>query len=92
MPLQELRLLQEPRLWAVDQQLEDLESLTPVRGWLSVRHGEPVLEVEGEAETIVTLCCDRCLSTYNHTLHFRGRSDSGSEMPINSAMTSTQAS
>lgn len=71
-PLQELRLLQEPRLWAVDQQLEDLESLTQVRGWLSARHGDPVLEVEGEAETIVTLCCDRCLSAYNHTLHFRG--------------------
>ncbi len=71
-PLQELRLLQEPRFWTVDQQLEDLESLTPVRGWLSARHSEPVLEVEGEAETIVTLCCDRCLSDYNHALHFRG--------------------
>ncbi|HHG2224669.1 DUF177 domain-containing protein [Synechococcus sp. WH 5701] len=71
-PLQELRLLQEPRLWAVEQQLDDLESLTPVRGWLSVRHAEPVLEVEGEAETIVTLCCDCCLSDYNHALHFRG--------------------
>ena len=71
-PLQELRLQQDKRLWAVDQQLEDLESLTPVRGWLSARHGEPVLEVEGEAETIVCLCCDRCLGTYNHVLRFRG--------------------
>ncbi|MCT0218056.1 DUF177 domain-containing protein [Synechococcus sp. CS-1329] len=71
-PLQELRVQPEPRLWAVDQQLEDLESLTPVRGWLSAQHGEPVLEVEGEAETIVSLCCDRCLSHYNHLLHFRG--------------------
>ncbi|CAK6693641.1 DUF177 domain-containing protein [Synechococcus sp. CBW1107] len=71
-PLQDLRVLQEPRLWAVDQPLQDLESLTPVRGWLSARHSETVLEVEGEAETIVTLCCDRCLCDYNHALHFRG--------------------
>jgi len=70
--LQDLRVLQEPRLWAVDQPLQDLESLTPVRGWLSARHSDTVLEVEGEAETIVTLCCDRCLSDYNHALRFRG--------------------
>ncbi|MCT0248246.1 DUF177 domain-containing protein [Synechococcus sp. CS-205] len=71
-PLQELRVQQAPRLWSVDQRLEDLESLTPVRGWLSAHHADPVLEVEGEAETVVTLCCDRCLSNYNHALRFSG--------------------
>lgn len=71
-PLQELRLQREARLWRVDQRVEELESLTPVRGWLSARHADPVLEVEGEAETVVTLCCDRCLTDFNHVLRFRG--------------------
>jgi uncharacterized protein len=70
-PLQELRLQTEPRVWAVDQPLDELQSLTPVRGWLLARHGDRVLEVEGEAETIITLCCHRCLQDYNHALRFR---------------------
>jgi uncharacterized protein len=30
-----------------------------------------VLEVEGQASTIVTLCCDRCLQHFNQPLSFR---------------------
>ncbi len=67
-PLQELRLLAEGRRWSVDQPLEDLPSLTPVRGELEAIHRGSVLEVRGRAETIVTLCCDRCLQHYNHPL------------------------
>ena len=67
-PLQELRLLAEGRRWSVDQPLGDLESITPVRGQLHAFHRGTVLEVSGQAETIVTLRCDRCLQEYNHRL------------------------
>jgi len=67
-PLQELRLRADAKTWPVDQKLADLDSLTPVRGQVSARHHGSVLEVEGEAETIVTLCCDRCLQHFNRPL------------------------
>jgi uncharacterized protein len=67
-PLPELRLLAEGRSWRVEQPIAGLESLTPVRGSLRVRHHGQALEVEGQAETIVTLCCDRCLQPFNQPL------------------------
>jgi uncharacterized protein len=67
-PLQELRLLDGGRRWAVNQQIGELETLTPVRGSVQVLHHGGVLEVRGEAETIVTLCCARCLQHFNHPL------------------------
>ena len=70
-PIQELKLLAEGRRWQVDQHLSELDSLTPVRGSLSALHRGNVLELEGEASTIVTLCCDRCLQHFNHPLGFR---------------------
>jgi len=69
-PIQELRLLAEGRRWQVDQHLSELKSLTPVRGSLSAVHRGNVLELAGEATTIVTLCCDRCLQQFNHSLSF----------------------
>lgn len=70
-PLQELRLLSEGRHWQVDQPLRELESLTPVRGELTAVHRGNILELSGEASTIVTLRCDRCLQHFNHPLSFR---------------------
>lgn len=64
-PLQELRLRGDAQLWLVQQHLSELDSLTPVRGQIRAHHHGSVLEVEGEAETIVNLCCDRCLQLYN---------------------------
>lgn len=72
-PVQELRLLSEGRHWQVDQHLQELESLTPVRGTLSALHRGNVLELDGQAATIVTLCCDRCLQHFNHPLSFQTR-------------------
>ncbi|RMF25266.1 MAG: DUF177 domain-containing protein, partial [Cyanobacteria bacterium J083] len=43
-------------------------SLTPVKGWMIVRHGGNYLEITTQAETITTLTCDRCLQNYNHRL------------------------
>jgi len=48
--------------------LEGLETLTPVQGKVRITHRGTYLEVEGQAETIVTLTCDRCLQQYNHRL------------------------
>jgi uncharacterized protein len=60
--------LEHGRTWQVDQRLDELDSLTPVRGTLTAVHRGTVLEVQGELATIVTLCCDRCLQHFNHPL------------------------
>jgi uncharacterized protein len=57
----------------VEQPIRGLETLTPVRGWLRLRHHGKALEVEGHAAAIVTLCCDRCLQHYNHPLEIQER-------------------
>lgn len=72
-PLQELRHLEQGRHWVIDQPIVGLDSLTPVRGQLQATHRGNVLEVEGEADTIVTLCCDRCLQHFNHPLRASSR-------------------
>ena len=66
--LQELRVLCAPRHWSVEGHLDQLRSLTPVRGQLKAEHRGNVLIVDGELSTIVNLCCDRCLGQYNHQL------------------------
>ncbi|WP_347238788.1 DUF177 domain-containing protein [Cyanobium sp. FACHB-13342] len=72
-PLQELRHLEDGRHWNIEQPIAGLSSLTPVRGHLHATHRGNVLEVEGEAATIVTLCCDRCLQHFNHPLQASSR-------------------
>lgn len=71
-----------PRLAKAPQQTEqvtfsetlpDLETLTPVQGWLKVTHQGNYLEVTAEADTIVTLTCDRCLQQYNYRLKITPR-------------------
>lgn len=64
-------LLQRPQqteTHLLDEFIAGLETLTPLRGTLSVRHGGTFLEVKLNAETIVTLLCDRCIQHYNHRL------------------------
>ena len=72
-PLQELKHLDAGRHWLINQPIAGLTSLTPVRGQLHATHRGTVLEVEGEADTIVTLCCDRCLQHFNHPLRATSR-------------------
>jgi uncharacterized protein len=59
---------QQTEILAVNTPLADLDALTPVQGQLKVVHQGNYLQVEGKAETIVTLTCDRCLQQYNHRL------------------------
>jgi uncharacterized protein len=52
----------------VQEFLPGLETLTPVRGLVRVQHHGNYLEVSGEAETIITCTCNRCLQQYNRRL------------------------
>jgi uncharacterized protein len=52
----------------VNEFLPGLETLTPVRGRIRVQHHGNYLQVLGEAETIITCTCNRCLQNYNHRL------------------------
>lgn len=52
------------------QMLPQLQTLTPVQGTIQVTHADTYLEVQGTADTIITLTCDRCLQHYNHRLSF----------------------
>ncbi len=64
-------LLKAPKRRAeiiVHDPISNLNTLTPVKGKIFVRHGGNFLEVASQAETITTLTCDRCLQQYNHRL------------------------
>ena len=67
-PLQELRALGTAKIWDVEGELDELPSLTPVRGHVSAEHRGNVLAVRGKLSTIVNLCCDRCLNQFNQKL------------------------
>jgi len=67
-PIQELKALGTAHRWQIEQTIAGLASLTPVRGQLTAEHQGTVLAVKGQATTIVTLCCDRCLQHFNHPL------------------------
>ncbi len=51
-----------------DEPIPGLETLTPVQGWVRVKHQGNYLEVDAKAEAIITLPCDRCLQQYNYRL------------------------
>ncbi|NER81195.1 MAG: DUF177 domain-containing protein [Leptolyngbya sp. SIO1D8] len=63
-----LNAIDRTRSLVFEASFDELETLTPVRAQVSVRHGTTFLEVQGQAQTIVTLTCDRCLQQYNHRL------------------------
>ena len=70
-PLQDLRALGTTKCWSVEGHLDELESVTPVRGTINAEHRGNVLAVEGDLATIVTLTCDRCLGQFNLELSCR---------------------
>ena len=49
----------------INDYLSELDTLTPVKGRIHVRHRGNFLEVSAQAETITTLICHRCLQNYN---------------------------
>lgn len=52
----------------LDDFVPELETLTPLRGKMMIRHGGTFLDVGVQGETIITLTCDRCLQQYNRRL------------------------
>ncbi len=63
-----LKLPQRKLEIVVQDKIAGLTTLTPVKGRITLRHGGNFLEVTAQAETIVTMTCDRCLQNYNHRL------------------------
>jgi uncharacterized protein len=63
-----LNAVDRTRSLAFETTFANLDTLTPVRASVSIRHGTTFLDVRGHAQTIVTLTCDRCLRQYNHRL------------------------
>ena len=49
----------------IAERLPHLDTLTPVKGELSVTHRGTFLDVKAQASAIMTLECDRCLQSYN---------------------------
>lgn len=62
------RLPQQTEAIAFTEMIPGLETLTPVRGRIQVKHCNTYLEITANAETIVTLTCHRCLQQYNYRL------------------------
>ncbi|MBD2462413.1 DUF177 domain-containing protein [Oscillatoria sp. FACHB-1407] len=63
-----LRAPEQTETLEIHDYLPGLETLTPVQGVVRVTHRGNYLEVVAQAETIITLTCDRCLKQYNHRL------------------------
>ena len=63
-----LKLRERKEEFKFQEPISGLNTLTPVKGVMSIRHGGTFLEILAQAETIVTLTCDRCLQNYNHRL------------------------
>ncbi len=61
-----LNAVDRTRSLTFETTFKHLPTLTPVRAQVLVRHGTTFLDVRGNAQTIVTLTCDRCLQQYNH--------------------------
>lgn len=68
-----LNAIDRTRSLSFETFFDDLETLMPVQAKVSVRHGTTFLDVRGEAQTIVTLTCDRCLQQYNHRVSVQAK-------------------
>lgn len=66
-----LKLPEHTEVIELNDSIAGLDTLTPVRGKLQVSHQGNYLEVSAQAETIITLTCDRCLQQYNHRLKLK---------------------
>jgi uncharacterized protein len=63
-----LRMVEQTLRVEVEGYFLDLETLTPIKATLGVKHQGTFITVTAVADTIITLTCDRCLGQYNHRL------------------------
>ncbi len=69
--IQELKALSVPKVWNLECHLNNLPSLTPIRGTISAKFNVNTITVKGDIKTIISLSCDRCLGGYNYNLNFQ---------------------
>ncbi|MGK7930853.1 MAG: DUF177 domain-containing protein [Microcystaceae cyanobacterium] len=65
------RLLKAPEqteILPIEDFITGINTLSPVKGSLTIAHRGTYLEVTIQAQAILTLTCDRCLQQYNHRL------------------------
>ncbi|MDJ0705281.1 MAG: YceD family protein [Leptolyngbyaceae cyanobacterium MO_188.B28] len=63
-----LNAVDKTRVVSFQERLPGLDTLTPIKGELTVKHQVNYLEVKAQAEAIMTLTCNRCLQNFNHRL------------------------
>ncbi|MDX2271710.1 MAG: DUF177 domain-containing protein [Cyanobacteriota bacterium] len=62
------RLPRQTYTQTFQQFIEGFASLIPVTGQVAITHRGNFLQANGQANTIVTLSCHRCLQQFNHRL------------------------
>ena len=64
-----LKAPEQTENFAIHDFIEGIDTLSPVKGSLTIAHRGTFLEVTVQAKAILTLICDRCLQQYNHRLN-----------------------
>ena len=69
-PIKELKALSNAKEWPIEGYLEELDSITPIRGNLIAEYQGETLKVKGNFSTIISLKCDSCSFDFNYPLTF----------------------
>ncbi|WP_320667217.1 DUF177 domain-containing protein [Prochlorococcus sp. MIT 1307] len=69
-PLKELKVLSAPKVFRFEGYLDELPSLTPIRGVITAEIQGQILKIKGDINTIINLKCDRCLLDFNQILKY----------------------
>ena len=69
-PIKDIKSLTKSKFWDFEGFLDELPSLTPVRGTITVESDSESIKIKGNFSSIVNLTCDRCQMFFNHTLEF----------------------
>ena len=89
--IKELKALSTSKEWPIEGYLDEIASITPIRGMLIAGYQENTLKVKGNFSTIINLICDRCALNYNYSLMFNSEEfiligdekDSTEDLPLN---------
>ena len=66
--IKDLKALSSPKTWILEGFLDELDSLTPIRGTIVAEHQGEALSVKGDFHTVISLICDRCLENFTQPL------------------------
>ena len=65
-----IKELTAPKSWKFEGYLDELPSLTPVRGKIMAERHGGIIKLKGYIQTIINLACDKCLMNFNQLLKF----------------------